>query len=123
MIGIFTPSTPMWTVYILHCADGSLYTGVTTDLDKRLAQHRGERPGGARYTRARRPLILVWSCDASDRSQALKREAAIKKLSKQQKLALIAGHQTSDSSSAATTDNDGIGSGGRAGCAKPRPSR
>ncbi len=78
-----------WHVYILQCADSTLYTGIARDLDKRLRQHNGEAIGGPRYTRGRRPVQLVWSDAAPDRSTALKREAAIKKLSRPEKLRLI----------------------------------
>jgi putative endonuclease len=80
---------PTWHVYILRCADGSLYTGIARDLAKRLRQHNGELVGGPRYTRGRRPVALAWSDSAADRSAALQREAAIKNLSRRQKLALI----------------------------------
>ncbi len=79
-----------WQVYILECADGSLYTGIATDLPRRLLQHNGELFGGPKYTRGRRPVTLRWSDTAADRSAALQREAAIKKLSRQEKLRLIA---------------------------------
>ncbi|PLW68509.1 GIY-YIG nuclease family protein [Pseudohalioglobus lutimaris] len=82
---------PVWTVYILRCADGSLYTGVARDMEKRLRQHNGEVVGGARYTRGRRPVALLWSESAADRSSAQRREAAIKRLPRPQKLALVAG--------------------------------
>lgn len=75
-------------VYLLQCADGTLYTGISSDLERRLAQHNGERPGGPRYTRGRRPVTLMWSTPAADRATALRREAAIKKLSRREKLAL-----------------------------------
>ena len=78
-----------WHVYILQCADGSLYTGVARDLQRRLLQHNGEQAGGPKYTRGRRPVHLVWSQGASDRSAAQQREAAIKKLSRGKKLQLI----------------------------------
>ncbi len=71
------------------CADGSLYTGVATDLERRLLQHNGELAGGSRYTRGRRPVELLWSDAESDRSAAQRREAAIKKLSRDQKLRLL----------------------------------
>jgi putative endonuclease len=74
---------------MLECADGSLYTGVAVDLQRRLSQHNGERAGGPRYTSGRRPVVLRWSEPASDRSAAQQREAAIKKLSRQDKLSLI----------------------------------
>lgn len=77
-----------WHVYILKCADGSLYTGVATDLRRRLQQHNGELVGGARYTRCRRPVALLWSDTAPDRSAAQQREASIRKLSREQKLRL-----------------------------------
>lgn len=78
-----------WHVYILQCADGTLYTGVTRDLDRRLRQHNGERAGGPKYTRGRRPVRLAWSDSAKDRSAAQQREAMIKSLSRDEKLNLI----------------------------------
>ncbi len=76
-------------MYILQCSDNTLYTGITTDLEKRLDEHNhGEQ--GAKYTRARRPVQCVYHESQPDRSQATKREIAIKQLSRQQKLALIA---------------------------------
>lgn len=83
---------PGWHVYILRCADGSLYTGVARDLEKRLRQHNGELVGGPRYTRGRRPVDLLWSEGAADRSTAQQREAAIKRLSRAAKLLLTAGY-------------------------------
>jgi putative endonuclease len=78
-----------WRVYIVECADGTLYTGVARDLVRRLSQHNGERQGGPRYTSGRRPVRLIWSDVAPDRSAAQAREAAIKKLSRAGKLRLI----------------------------------
>jgi putative endonuclease len=78
-----------WHVYVLRCADGSLYTGVARDLQRRLLQHNGELAGGSRYTRGRRPVELLWSDTEVDRSTAQRREAAIKKLSRDQKLRLL----------------------------------
>ncbi len=78
-----------WHVYVLRCADGSLYTGVARDLQRRLLQHNGELAGGSRYTRGRRPVELLWSDTEVDRSTAQQREAAIKKLSRDQKLRLL----------------------------------
>ncbi|MBP6724471.1 MAG: GIY-YIG nuclease family protein [Halioglobus sp.] len=80
-----------WSVYILQCADGSLYTGVARDLGKRLLQHNGQLPGGPRYTSGRRPVTLLWSAAAPDRSTAQQREAAIKKLARAAKLRLAGG--------------------------------
>ena len=82
-----------WSVYILWCADGSLYTGVARDLEKRLLQHNGQLPGGPRYTSGRRPVTLLWSAAAPDRSTAQQREAAIKKLARAAKLRLAGGGQ------------------------------
>ena len=78
-----------WYVYILRCADGTLYTGVTRDLDRRLAQHNGERAGGPRYTRGRRPVALAWSEAAVDRGSAQRRESEIKQLSRREKMRLL----------------------------------
>lgn len=80
---------PAWTVYILRCRDGSLYTGITTDLARRLAEHRAGGAAGARYTRARLPVRLVWREAQPDRAAAARREAAIKRLTRARKLALI----------------------------------
>lgn len=80
-----------WSVYLLCCADGSFYTGVATDLERRLRQHNGELVGGARYTRGRRPVELVWSESCADRAAAQAREAEIRKLSRREKQKL-AGH-------------------------------
>ena len=74
-----------WHVYLLRCADGSLYAGITTDPVRRVAEHNGERPGGARYTRARRPVELVRSEACEDRADASRREARIKALTRAQK--------------------------------------
>ena len=75
-------------VYILKCKDGSLYTGWTNDIEKRLAAHNSGN--GAKYTRSRRPVELVYLEEMPDRSAALRREAAIKKLKRSRKEALIA---------------------------------
>jgi len=78
-------------VYILRCADGSLYTGYATDVAKRLREHNGEVnvKAAARYTRGRRPVVVVYQETCDSRSAALRREAAIKKLRKGEKEALI----------------------------------
>ena len=75
---------------MLRCADGSLYTGITTDLDRRIAEHNGDGPAGARYTRSRRPVQLVYRESARSRSAASQREAALKRLDRARKLALCA---------------------------------
>lgn len=76
-----------WKLYILRCGDGSLYTGIALDVQARLAQHR--EGTGAKYTRGRGPLELVYVEECEDHSQALKREYQIKSLTKAEKLALI----------------------------------
>jgi putative endonuclease len=76
-----------WTVYVARCCDGSLYTGITTDPARRLAEHNAG--GGAAYTRSRTPLVLVYSERARSRSMALRREHAIKRLTRAQKEALV----------------------------------
>lgn len=78
-------------VYIVECADGTLYTGWTTDVEKRLQTHNAGE--GAKYTRSRRPVRLLYSEPCADKSAALKREAEIKRLSRAKKLALIAGKE------------------------------
>lgn len=77
-----------WFVYILECSDKTLYTGVTTDLEKRLEQH-NHGPEGAKYTRARRPVKFVYHEIQANRSEATKREHAIKQLRRSEKLKLI----------------------------------
>lgn len=77
----------MWFVYILECADGSLYTGITTDLSRRLAEHK--EGTGAKYTMSHPVKACVYSEECGSRSSALKREAEIKRLTRPQKLALI----------------------------------
>jgi putative endonuclease len=76
-----------WHVYILRCRDGTLYTGITRDLEGRLDAHR--RGVAAKYTRGRRPLTLVYQEPQVDRSGALKREAALRRLGRSGKLELI----------------------------------
>ncbi|MFL5318705.1 MAG: GIY-YIG nuclease family protein [Myxococcaceae bacterium] len=76
-----------WSVYMLRCGDGSLYTGCTNDLDGRVKRHKTGK--GARYTRSRPPVRLVWHEPVLDRSAALKREAALKKLTRSEKLVLV----------------------------------
>ena len=76
----------VWTVYLARCADGSLYTGITTDPVRRLAEH--NRGSGAAYTRSRLPVVLVYLEQAENRGQALRREHAIKRMSRADKEAL-----------------------------------
>lgn len=76
-----------WKLYILRCRDGSLYTGITTDVQKRFVAHQSGK--GAKYTRGRGPLELVYEEDCGDHSAALKREVEIKRLSREEKLKMI----------------------------------
>lgn len=80
-----------YVVYILRCADDSLYTGITTDLTRRVAVHNSGK--GAKYTRSRLPVTPVYWETAADRGSALRRELAIKKLSREGKMYLIASKQ------------------------------
>ena len=79
-----------WYVYILRCADDSLYTGITTDLERRLHEH-NHLASGARYTRARRPVSLVYHEAFSSRPEVSRREYEIKQMSRTEKSALISG--------------------------------
>ena len=72
-----------WKLYILRCGDGTLYTGITTDVEARLAVHRSGK--GAKYTRGRLPLELVYSEECGTRSDALKRELSVKALPREEK--------------------------------------
>jgi putative endonuclease len=74
-------------VYLLRCADGTLYCGWSTDPERRLGQH--QRGVASRYTRRRRPVELVWSAQCADRSEAMREEVRIKRLSRAEKLVLI----------------------------------
>jgi putative endonuclease len=78
----------MWYVYILRCKDGTLYTGVTTNVARRFLEHANGKVG-AKYTRARKPESIVYTAPCKDRSTALKEEARIKRLSRTEKQALI----------------------------------
>ena len=77
-----------WYVYIVECADGSLYCGITTDTRRRLLEHNYSFKA-AKYTRSRRPVRMVWTKEVADRSEASKEEYRIKKLSRKKKLELI----------------------------------
>lgn len=81
-----------WFVYMLKCGDESLYTGCTDDVQRRLAVHQSGK--GAKYTRSHQPVELAWWEEVPDRSAALRREAAIKKMSRKQKLELVNGIKT-----------------------------
>ena len=81
-----------WTVYILGCADGTLYTGITNDLDRRMSEH--ESGQGAKYTKGRGPFQLVYSETCQGRGPASIRENQIKSLNREQKLKLVAGSRS-----------------------------
>ena len=83
------PEENSWNVYIVRCADGSLYTGIAKSLAKRIDEHNTANTG-AKYTRTRRPVALAYSETCTSRSLATKREMAIKSLTKSQKEALVA---------------------------------
>lgn len=80
-------------LYILRCADGSLYTGIALDVEARLRDHGGDR-SGAKYLRGRKPFEKVFECEAGDRSQAQQLEYRVKRLSRTEKLSLIRGSLT-----------------------------
>jgi putative endonuclease len=80
---------PDWFLYIIRCGDSSLYTGITTDVQRRLAEHRGKGGKGARYLRGRGPLIVVYKRKAGTRSGALKMEYKVKSMKKKEKEKLI----------------------------------
>ena len=80
--------TSAWFVYIVECADKTLYTGITTDVERRVSEHNSSKKG-AKYTSKRRPVRLVYSEPAEDKSSASKREYAIKQLSRSEKLKLV----------------------------------
>ncbi|WP_068544761.1 GIY-YIG nuclease family protein [Thalassotalea crassostreae] len=81
--------TKCWFVYVVRCKDDSLYTGITTDIERRMDEHNGGGPKSAKYTRNRLPVVLTYSESCDSRSMASKRECEIKKLTRKQKLALI----------------------------------
>lgn len=76
-----------WSVYIVRCRDGSLYTGIAIDVEKRVAKHNAGT--GAKYTRSRRPVVLVWREQVESESSARVREIQLKRLSKSQKEKLL----------------------------------
>jgi putative endonuclease len=78
-----------WTVYMLRCADGSLYTGITNDVARRVGEHNSNGLLAARYTRARRPVVLVYRETVATRSAACKREYRIKQMTRSEKQELL----------------------------------
>lgn len=81
----------MWSVYIVRCSDNSLYTGISTDVAKRVAVHQAGGANASRYVRSRQPIQLVYQATIGSRAEASRVEALLKKLSKRQKEALVAG--------------------------------
>ena len=79
----------IWTIYILECGDKTLYCGITNNLDNRMRQHNGEIKGGAKYTRSRQPFRITYTEEVATRSEALKREHVIKKMTRSDKAALV----------------------------------
>ena len=76
-----------WFVYILNCADGTLYTGITNDLDRRVKAHNAGT--ASKYTRVRRPVSIVYSEEVDTKGDALRRELQIKRLTRSEKMAII----------------------------------
>jgi putative endonuclease len=87
---------PDWYVYMIRCSDGSVYTGVSTDVTRRLNEHRGGGPRSARYLRTRRPVDMIFTQCVGERSAALIAEHAIKRLEKTEKERLARGVTTLD---------------------------
>lgn len=81
-------TTTSWSVYMVRCADGSLYTGISTDVERRVEEH-NTSPKSAKYTRSRRPVVLVYTQICSTHIEALRTERSIKKLSRPQKEKII----------------------------------
>jgi putative endonuclease len=90
-----------WSVYLLRCADGTLYCGITNDITRRLGAH---ARGGVKYTRGRLPVKLAHLEPAADRGQALRREAALKRLPRSQKLRLVSAAETRKTAPATCTN-------------------
>ncbi len=78
-----------WFVYIIRCADDSLYTGITKDVERRIEEHNNDDTLGAKYTKARRPVVLVYQEACESRSVVTKREYDIKQLSRKEKVQLL----------------------------------
>ena len=79
----------VWHVYLVECADGTLYCGIAKDPVRRLAEHNGALPGGARYTRGRRPVVLLASKTCGSKAEALKLERTIKSRPRKEKLSFM----------------------------------
>lgn len=88
-------SSTSWYVYLLRCADNSLYAGITTDVERRVNEHNNCNKKGAKYTRVRRPVTLAYQESLTSRSEASQREYQVKQLSKKQKEQLVEQYQNS----------------------------
>lgn len=116
-----------WSVYILRCEDGTLYTGATNDVERRVARH--ARGKGAAYTRSRLPVTLVFQEPAADKGAALRREAQIKRLTRAEKLALLRPRKRASKKKQATRPeapppaSGASGPGRRPASARERPAR
>ncbi|ABV38972.1 excinuclease ABC, C subunit domain protein [Shewanella sediminis HAW-EB3] len=82
-------SEPLWFLYMIQCANGHLYTGVTLNIERRFKEHQSGGPKAAKFLRGKGPLLLVYNEAVGTQSEALKREIAIKRWSRAKKLALI----------------------------------
>lgn len=80
-----------WFIYIIRCANNTLYTGITTDIERRFQEHQGEDGKGSKYLKGKGPLTLAWKTQVADRSHASKLEYKIKQLSKSNKERLVSG--------------------------------
>jgi len=83
-----------WYIYLVKCSDDTIYCGITKDIEKRILQHNGKK--GAKYTASRTPVKLVYKEECGGKSRALKRENEIKKLTREQKICLINGYNSTD---------------------------
>ena len=87
-MAVSLPTQPAWFVYLVRCQDNTLYCGIAKDLKRRVAEH-NSADKGAKYTRGRRPVALVYSEEVASRAKATQREGQIKKMARTQKMALI----------------------------------
>ena len=83
----------MWHLYIIRCSDASLYTGITTDVERRFNEHAGQGKLCAKYLRGKDPLVLVFTAEAGRRSEALQLEARVKRLAKADKERIVSGQK------------------------------
>ncbi|WP_411826487.1 GIY-YIG nuclease family protein [Luteolibacter sp. AS25] len=79
----------VWSVYMIRCGDGSLYTGIATDVERRFSEHEGQGPKSAKYLRGRLPLEVVYRAEIGNRSEASKEELRLKSLSRSAKMKML----------------------------------